>query len=65
MVALTIYSGAYLLWTVLVVVMLYVMGPHHPRTPDEAEPLDPPRLLLAGFAAAILILSFTPFPFPR
>jgi membrane-associated protease RseP (regulator of RpoE activity) len=65
MVALTIYSGAYLLWTVLVVVMLYVMGPHHPRTSDEAEPLDPPRLVLAGFAAAILILSFTPFPFPR
>ena len=63
MIALTIYSGAYLLWTVLVVVMLYVMGPHHPRTPDEAEPLDLPRLLLAGFAAAILILSFTPFPF--
>jgi membrane-associated protease RseP (regulator of RpoE activity) len=63
MIALTIYSGAYLLWTVLVVVMLYVMGPHHPRTPDEAEPLDLPRLLLAGFAAAILVLSFTPFPF--
>jgi membrane-associated protease RseP (regulator of RpoE activity) len=64
MIALTLYSGAYLLWTVLVVVMLYVMGPHHPRTTDESEPLDPPRLLLALFAAAILVLSFTPFPFP-
>ena len=62
MIALTIYSGAYLLWTVLVLVMLYVMGRHHPRTVDESEPLDPARLCLAAFAAAILILSFTPFP---
>lgn len=62
MIALTIYSGAYLLWTVLVLVMLYVMGRHHPRTVDESEPLDPVRLCLAAFAAAILVLSFTPFP---
>ena len=62
MIALTIYSGAYLLWTVLVLVMLYVMGRHHPRTVDESEPLDPARLCLAAFAAAILVLSFTPFP---
>jgi membrane-associated protease RseP (regulator of RpoE activity) len=62
MIALTIYSGAYLLWTVLVLTMLYVMGRHHPRTADENEPLDPARLWLAAFAAAILILSFTPFP---
>jgi membrane-associated protease RseP (regulator of RpoE activity) len=62
MVALTIYSGAYLLWTVLVLVMLYVMGRHHPRTIDESEPLDATRLWLAAFAAAMLVLSFTPFP---
>lgn len=62
MIALTIYSGAYLLWTVLVLAMLYVMGRHHPRTQDESEPLDPARLWLAAFAVAILVLSFTPFP---
>jgi membrane-associated protease RseP (regulator of RpoE activity) len=62
MIALTIYSGAYLLWTALVVVMLYVMGRHHPRTSDENEPLDTGRLCLAAFAAAILVLSFTPVP---
>lgn len=62
MIALTLYSGAYLLWTVLVLVMLYVMGRHHPRTVDESEPLDPARLWLAACAAAILVLSFTPFP---
>jgi membrane-associated protease RseP (regulator of RpoE activity) len=62
MIALTIYSGGYLLWTVLVVLMLYVMGRHHPRTSDESEPLDPARLWLAAFAAAMLVLSFTPVP---
>jgi len=62
MVGLTVYSGAYLLWTVLVIVMLYAMGRHHPRTVDEAEPLDSARLWLAAFAAAMLVLSFTPVP---
>ena len=62
MIALTIYSGVYVLWTILVVAMLYFMGRHHPRTPDESEPLDPARLWLAAFAAAMLVLSFTPIP---
>ena len=62
LIGLTIYSGAYLLWTVFIVVMLYVMGRHHPPTPDESEPLDSARLWLAAFAAAILVLSFTPVP---
>ena len=62
LIALTIYSGAYLLWTVFIVVMLYVMGRHHPQTPDEGVPLDPARLWLAAFAAAMLVLSFTPVP---
>jgi len=62
MIGLTIYSGAYFLWTVLVVAMLYFMGRHHPRTSDEGEPLDATRLWLAVFAAAMLVLSFTPIP---
>jgi membrane-associated protease RseP (regulator of RpoE activity) len=62
MIGLTIYSGAYLLWTGLVVAMLYFMGRHHPRAADESEPLDAPRLWLAAFAAAMLVLSFTPIP---
>jgi membrane-associated protease RseP (regulator of RpoE activity) len=62
MIGLALYSGAYLLWTVLVVVMLYAMGRHHPRASDESEPLDPARLWLAAFAVAMLVLSFTPIP---
>jgi membrane-associated protease RseP (regulator of RpoE activity) len=62
LIGLTIYSGSYFLWTVLIVAMLYFMGRHHPRTSDENEPLDASRLWLAAFAAAMLILSFTPIP---
>ena len=62
MIGLTIYSGSYFLWTALVVAMLYFMGRHHPRTADESEPLDAARLWLAAFAAAMLVLSFTPIP---
>ncbi|HKE83719.1 MAG TPA: site-2 protease family protein [Vicinamibacterales bacterium] len=57
-----LHSGAYLVWTLLVLVMLRIMGRHHPRTPDENEPLDTPRLLLAGFAIVMMILCFTPVP---
>lgn len=57
-----LHSGAYVVWTAMVVVMLRIMGRHHPRTLDEDEPLDTPRLLLAAFAVAMMVLSFTPVP---
>ncbi len=62
LVALLTISMGYVLWTVLVVAMVLVLGPHHPRTPDEAEPLDPGRLALAVFAAVMFVLCFTPVP---
>ena len=33
----------WLVWTVLIVVMLFVLGPHHPRVFDEDVPLDRDR----------------------
>jgi membrane-associated protease RseP (regulator of RpoE activity) len=57
-----LHSPSYLLWTILVVAMLVIMGPHHPRVLDENQPLDSGRLWLAALAAAILIVSFTPIP---
>jgi membrane-associated protease RseP (regulator of RpoE activity) len=54
--------GSYALWTVLIVVMLVIFGPHHPRAIDEDAPLDRTRLVLAALAAVIFTLSFTPFP---
>jgi hypothetical protein len=62
LVGLTAYSGAYLLWTVLTVIMLFVLGPHHPRTPDENVPLDRARIVIAVLAAIMFIVCFTPTP---
>jgi hypothetical protein len=42
--------------------MVLALGPHHPRTMDEAEPLDSTRLALAAFALVMFILCFTPVP---
>jgi hypothetical protein len=42
--------------------MLLMFGPRHPRTEDEQTPLDRGRLAVAAFAAAMLIVCFTPAP---
>jgi membrane-associated protease RseP (regulator of RpoE activity) len=54
--------GAYVLFTALLVVMLAVLGPHHPSVLDEDEPLDRKRVWLAVLALVILVVSFTPVP---
>jgi membrane-associated protease RseP (regulator of RpoE activity) len=59
---LTVFSASWLVWSVLLVVMLFMFGADHPPTRDESEPLDRTRLWLAVVAAAILIVSFTPAP---
>jgi membrane-associated protease RseP (regulator of RpoE activity) len=59
---LTYFSTSWLVWTVLMVVMLFAYGPQHPRTVDEHVPLDPTRKWLAFAALVILILCFTPVP---
>lgn len=61
-VGLTIMSASWLVWTLLLLVMLFVVGPHHPPTLDDHVPLDPVRLLLAAFALLMLIVCFTPVP---
>lgn len=58
----TVYSTSWLVWAILMVVMLVVFGPSHPRTSDEAEPLDRRRLGLALFALVMLTVCFTPAP---
>ena len=47
---------------VLLVLMLIVFGPRHPRVFDEEVPLDRSRLLLALFALLMFVLCFTPAP---
>lgn len=62
LVGLSFVSSSWVVWTVLNVVMLFVFGPRHPRTPDEDEPLDAARLCLAVFAVVMFAVCFTPAP---
>jgi membrane-associated protease RseP (regulator of RpoE activity) len=61
-VGLTFVSTSWLVWTILMVVMLFAMGPHHPPTLDEQTPLDAGRVLLSVVALVMLIICFTPVP---
>jgi membrane-associated protease RseP (regulator of RpoE activity) len=61
-VGLAYFYMSWWVWTVLMLLMLLVFGPRHPRVFDEEVPLDRPRLALALFAVAMFILCFTPAP---
>ena len=62
-VALTaLVSMSWLVWTILMVVMLLVIGPHHPPTLDDEVPLGTTRLVLAVVGLIMLIVCFTPAP---
>ena len=63
LVALTVFaSTSWLVWTVLIVVMMGVTGPHHPRVWDEDVPLNRERIILAAVAMIVFALCFTPNP---
>ena len=61
-VGLTFVSMSWIAWAVVLVMMLMVFGPHHPRTRDEHVPLDATRRRVAMLTAIIFILCFTPAP---
>jgi membrane-associated protease RseP (regulator of RpoE activity) len=61
-VLMTFISTSWLALTVMMLVMLVVLGPRHPRVLFEFEPLGPGRRTLAFVALAILALCFTPTP---
>jgi membrane-associated protease RseP (regulator of RpoE activity) len=61
-IVLSYFATSWLVWTALMIVMLIVFGPRHPRTFDEHIPLDRTRILLALFAILMFILCFTPAP---
>ena len=56
-------STTWRMWTGLMIVMLFVVGPRHPRVFDEDIPLDRTRLALAVFALVMFVLCFTPAPY--
>ena len=55
-------SSSWIVWTVLLVAMIGVLGPHHPPTLYDDEPIDTKRVALAFVALIILVLCFTPVP---
>ncbi len=61
-VLLTIFSPGLFVWTGLMIIMLWRFGRHHPRTFDEAVPLETSRKILALVAVLIFALCFTPAP---
>jgi membrane-associated protease RseP (regulator of RpoE activity) len=61
-IGLTFVSSSWIAWTILLMVMIFTMGPHHPPTLDDEAKLDTPRLVLAAIAMIILVLCFTPAP---
>ena len=58
----TLISRSWVVMTTLMIVMLFLFGPRHPRVLYEDEPLDRGRKIVAVVALAILILCFTPIP---
>jgi membrane-associated protease RseP (regulator of RpoE activity) len=61
-IGLTLISSSWLVWTALLIVMVAIIGPHHPPTLDDQVALDRGRLLVAGFALVMLVVCFTPAP---
>jgi membrane-associated protease RseP (regulator of RpoE activity) len=61
-VALTVFSLSWLVWTALLILMIVLIGPHHPPTLDDEAPLGRGRLVVAALAVVIFILCFTPAP---
>ena len=61
-IVLAYFYSSWVVWTGLMIVMLFMFGPRHPRVFDEVVPLDRTRILLALIALAMFVLCFTPAP---
>jgi membrane-associated protease RseP (regulator of RpoE activity) len=61
-VAMTYNSTSWMFMTGMMLLMLFLLGPRHPRVIYEHEPLARSRRLVALFALVMFILCFTPVP---
>ena len=59
-IGLVFFSLNWLVWVIIMMVMLFIAGPRHPRVIYEQVPLDAGRRRLAWAAVAMFILCFTP-----
>jgi membrane-associated protease RseP (regulator of RpoE activity) len=60
--ALSVFAGSWIVWSVMMLVMLRLFGRHHPPVFDEETPLDRGRQMLALFAVVMFVLCFMPVP---
>ena len=58
----TFVSTSWIVMTVMMLVMLFLLGPRHPRVLYEWEPLARGRIAIAVLALIILAICFTPVP---
>jgi membrane-associated protease RseP (regulator of RpoE activity) len=58
----TFVSISWLFMTLMMLAMLLMLGPRHPRVIYEYEPLGSGRIAVAVFALLMFILCFTPVP---
>jgi membrane-associated protease RseP (regulator of RpoE activity) len=61
-VCMTFVSVSWLVMTIMMLAMLLMFGPRHPRVVYEHEPLGRERVAVAIFALVMFILCFTPVP---
>jgi membrane-associated protease RseP (regulator of RpoE activity) len=55
-------SYSWVVMTLMMVAMLFILGPRHPRVINEYEPLGRGRVALAVFAIVMFVVCFTPVP---
>ena len=61
-IVMTYNSSSWMFMTLMMLVMLLLLGPRHPRVIYEHEPLAPGRRFVAFLALVIFIVCFTPVP---
>lgn len=61
-IVLTYNSSSWMFMTVMMLLMLLILGPRHPRVVYEHEPLARGRRAIALLALVIFIICFTPVP---
>ena len=61
-IALCFTSSSWIVWTLLLLAMIFFLGPHHPPTLYDDEPIGRGRVVMAAVAMVILALCFTPVP---
>ena len=61
-IGLTFVSTSWIVWTVLMVVMLFAIGPRHPADARRRDAVGTGRVVLAVIGLIMLIVCFTPAP---